>query len=159
MARNVYHSFVHVFRSGDLVPWTLHIRHNIVSILVTVCPSQSYVHGFLGLTSTRQGVNVTCSRSQRLATRPGLEPGTPWSVVRGANHCASPPHPRTPPPPQKKKSCSHLAAKYVKVNPGSSFEQIIKGKSPQCYMPSFVEISLLVLETKNFEGFLLYYAK
>ena len=24
-------------------------------------------------------------------TRPGLEPGTPWSVVRDANHCASPP--------------------------------------------------------------------
>ena len=27
-----------------------------------------------------------------MATRPGLEPGTPWSVVRDANQCASPPH-------------------------------------------------------------------
>ena len=30
---------------------------------------------------------------QRTATQPGLEPGTPWSVVRNANHCASPPSP------------------------------------------------------------------
>ena len=55
--------------------------------------SKSYVHGFLGLTSTKQGVNVTCSRPQRTATRPGLEPGTPWSIVRDTNHCASPPPP------------------------------------------------------------------
>ena len=34
---------------------------------------------------------MTCSRPQRTVTRPGLEPGTPWSVVRNANHCASPP--------------------------------------------------------------------
>ena len=67
------------------------IRHNVVSSLVTVCPSKPHVHGFLGLTSTKQGVYVTCSRPQRTATRPGLEPGTPWSVVRDANHCASQP--------------------------------------------------------------------
>ena len=34
---------------------------------------------------------MTCSRAQLTATRPGFEPGTPWSVVRDANHCASPP--------------------------------------------------------------------
>ena len=42
----------------------------------TLSPSRSYVQGFLGLTSTEQGLNVTCSRPQRTATRPGLEPGT-----------------------------------------------------------------------------------
>ena len=67
------------------------IGHNVVSNLVTVCPSQSYVHGFLCLTSTKQGVNVTCSRPRRKASRPGLEPGTHWSVVCDAKHCASPP--------------------------------------------------------------------
>ena len=40
------------------------------------------------LTRTKQGVfpgvNVTCSRPQRMATRPGLEPGTPWPVVPDA---------------------------------------------------------------------------
>ena len=30
------------------------------------------------------------------------------------------------------------------------------GRSPQCYVPSFVEISLSVPEKKNFEGFLPY---
>ena len=30
------------------------------------------------------------------------------------------------------------------------------GRSPQCYIPSFVEIGLSVPEKKNFEGFLLY---
>ena len=39
---------------------------------------------------------MTCSRSQRTATRPGLEPGTPWSIVRDANHCASLPTTPTP---------------------------------------------------------------
>ena len=77
-----------VWRLG---PLDLHIRHNIVSNLVTVCPSQLFVHGFLGLASTKQRVNVTCSRPQRTATRPGLEPGTPWSVVHDTNHCPSPP--------------------------------------------------------------------
>ena len=67
------------------------IRHNVVSSLVTVCPSQKCVYGLLGLISTKQGVKVTCSKPQRTATRPDLEPGTPWSVVRDANHCASPP--------------------------------------------------------------------
>ena len=46
-------------------------------------PSRSSVHGFLGLTSTKQWVNVTCSRPQQTVPRPGLEPGTPacFSVV------------------------------------------------------------------------------
>ena len=70
-----------------------HIKHNVVSSLVTVCPSQSYFHGFLGLTSTKQGVNMACSRPQQMATRSGLEPWTPWIVVHDANHCASPPPP------------------------------------------------------------------
>ena len=30
------------------------------------------------------------------------------------------------------------------------------GRSPQCYIPSFVEVGLSVPEKKNFEGFLLY---
>ena len=38
----------------------------------------------------------------------------------------------------------------------SSFEQIMMGRSPQCYIPSFVEIDLLVPEKKIFEGFLPY---
>ena len=57
----------------------------------TVCPSQSYVHSFMGLSSTiiitKQGINVTCSRPLGTGTRPGLEPGTPWSIVCDANHC------------------------------------------------------------------------
>ena len=43
----------------------------------------------------------------------------------------------------------------VKVTQGSSFEQTMIGRSPQCYIPSFVEIGLSVPE-KNFEGFLPY---
>ena len=50
------------------------------------------LYGFMGLTRTEQGVNVTCSRPQRTAIRSGLEPRTPWSVVRDAYHCTSP-HP------------------------------------------------------------------
>ena len=49
-----------------------------------------------------------------------------------------------------------LAVKLVKVTPGSSFEQIMMGSSPRCYIPSFVEIGLPVLEKKIFEGFLPY---
>ena len=45
-----------------------------------------------------------------------------------------------------------LAVKCVMVNTGSSFEQNIMGGSPSCFMPSFMEIGLLVLE-KIFEGF------
>ena len=37
----------------------------------------------------------------------------------------------------------------------SSFEQTMMGRSPQCYIPSFVEIGPSVPE-KNFEGFLPY---
>ena len=58
----------------------------------TLGTTDSSVHGFLGLTSTKQWVNVTCSRPQQTVPRPGLEPGTPWSVVRIAYHCASLPH-------------------------------------------------------------------
>ena len=40
---------------------------------------------------------------------------------------------------------------------GSSFEQTMMGWSPQCYIPTFVEISPPVPE-KSFEGFLPYMA-
>ena len=43
------------------------------------------------------------------------------------------------------------------VNQGSSFEQTMMGRSPRCYIPSFMEIGQLVPE-KNFEGFLPYRA-
>ena len=46
-----------------------------------------------------------------------------------------------------------LAVKYVKVNPGSLFEQTMIGWSHRCYIPSFVEIGL---PEKIFEGFLPY---
>ena len=48
-----------------------------------------------------------------------------------------------------------LAVKWVNVTPGSSFEQTMISWSPPCYIPSFVEIGLPVLE-KMFEGFLPY---
>ena len=54
-------------------------------------PSQSSVHRFLGLTSTKQDVNVTCSRPQRNVHRPGFEPGTHRSEIQQPNHCATPP--------------------------------------------------------------------
>ena len=38
----------------------------------------------------------------------------------------------------------------------SSFEQTLMGWSPQCYIPSFVEIGPLVPEKKTFDGFLPY---
>ena len=41
------------------------------------------------------------------------------------------------------------------MTPGSSFEQTMIGRSPQCYIPSFVEIGPSVPE-KNFEEFLPY---
>ena len=43
----------------------------------------------------------------------------------------------------------------LKVTPGSSFEQTMISRSPQCYIPSFVEIGLSVPE-KNFERVLPY---
>ena len=46
-----------------------------------------------------------------------------------------------------------LAVKWVKVNPRQSFEQTMIGRSPRCYIPSFVEIGPLVPE-KIFEEFL-----
>ena len=46
-----------------------------------------------------------------------------------------------------------LAVKWVKVTPGSSFEQTMIGWSPRCYIPSFVKIGLPVVEKKIFEGF------
>ena len=33
-----------------------------------------------------------------------------------------------------------LAVKWVKVTPGSSFEQTMMDRSPRCYISSFVEI-------------------
>ena len=42
------------------------------------------------------------------------------------------------------------------VNLVSSFEQIMMGPSPQCYIPSHKVIGPLVLEKKIFEGFLPY---
>ena len=50
----------------------------------------------------------------------------------------------------------NLAVKLVKVTLGSSFEQTMMGRSPRCYIPSFVEIRLTVPENKIFEGFLPY---
>ena len=47
-----------------------------------------------------------------------------------------------------------LAIKKDKVNPWSSFEQTMMGRSPRCYIQSFVEIGPLVLENKIFlKGF------
>ena len=46
-----------------------------------------------------------------------------------------------------------LAVKKVKVTQGSSFEQTMMGWTPQCYIPSFVEIGLPVPEKKIFKGF------
>ena len=43
-----------------------------------------------------------------------------------------------------------LAVKYVKVTPGSSFEQTMMGWTPQCYIPGFVGIGPPVLEKKIF---------
>ena len=48
-----------------------------------------------------------------------------------------------------------IVIKYVKVNPGLSFEQIMIGWSPRCYIASFVKIGPLVPE-KIFEGVLPY---
>ena len=48
-----------------------------------------------------------------------------------------------------------LAVKWVKVTPGSSFEQTMINWSPRCYIPRFVQIGPPVLE-KVFEGFLPY---
>ena len=42
------------------------------------------------------------------------------------------------------------------VTPGSSFEQTIMGRTPQCYIPIFVEIDRPVPVKKIFEGFLPY---
>ena len=46
-----------------------------------------------------------------------------------------------------------LAVKLVKVTPGSSFEQFIISWSPQCYIPSFVEIGPTSPEKKILNGF------
>ena len=48
-----------------------------------------------------------------------------------------------------------LAVKLITVTPGSSFEKKMMGRSPQYYIPSFVEIGLPGPE-KIFEGFLPY---
>ena len=49
-----------------------------------------------------------------------------------------------------------MVVKQVKVNPVLSFEQTIINPSHQCYIPSFVEISPLVLEKKIFDAYLPY---
>ena len=49
-----------------------------------------------------------------------------------------------------------LAVKKIKVTQGSSFQQTMMDWTPQCYIPSFVEIGQPVLEKKIFEGFLPY---
>ena len=49
-----------------------------------------------------------------------------------------------------------LAIKPVKVTPGSSFIQTMMGRSPRCYIPSFVEIGLPVLEKRIFKVFTIY---
>ena len=43
-----------------------------------------------------------------------------------------------------------IAVKQVKVTQGSSFIQTMMGRSPRCYIPSFMEIGLPVLEKKIF---------
>ena len=50
-----------------------------------------------------------------------------------------------------------LDVNYVMVTPVSSFEQIKMGWGPPCYIRSFVEISLRILEKTIFEGFLPYH--
>ena len=45
------------------------------------------------------------------------------------------------------------------VTPGSSFVQTMMGWSPRCYIPSFVEICLLVPEKKIYEGFFTIYGR
>ena len=89
-----YNSFPSVWRG-----LTEHRREHpvyVISSLVTVCPCRSSVHRFLGLTSTKQRVNVTCSREQRKVHRRGIEPGTPWSEIRHPIYCATPPLPALP---------------------------------------------------------------
>ena len=56
----------------------------------------------------------------------------------------------------EKPKLRNLTAKYVKVTPGSSFEKTIMGRSPQWYIPSFVEIDPPVPVKKILEGFLPY---
>ena len=67
--------------------------HNVVSSLVS--QSEPVVRprlpGLNQTSSSKQWVNVTCSKPKQTVPRPGLEPVTPWSVVCDANHCASPP--------------------------------------------------------------------
>ena len=41
----------------------------------------------------------------------------------------------------------------------SSFEQTMMGRSPQCYIPSFVGIGPSVPEKKNFEGVFTIYGR
>ena len=46
-----------------------------------------------------------------------------------------------------------LAVKQVKVTPGSSFEQTMMGRSPQCYIPSFMEIGRRFQRSRFLKGF------
>ena len=47
-----------------------------------------------------------------------------------------------------------LAIKKVKMNPRSSFEQCLQVMITQCYIPSFMAISHLVLEKTIFKGYI-----
>ena len=49
-----------------------------------------------------------------------------------------------------------LAVKYIKVTPGSSFEETMMGWSPQCYIPSVWKSARLFQRRRFFEGFLPY---
>ena len=68
---------------------------------------------------------MTCSRPQRTATRQGLEPGTPWSVVRGANHSASP-------PPEIIMKLYHACEELVSIAFGVYFINVMN--THECYM-------------------------
>ena len=96
-----------------------HIRHNVDFSLVTVCPCRSVVHRFLGLTSTKQGVDVTCSRPQR------TEPG--W----GSNH--GPLGPKsgaitTAPVSPKNTILNNFSALYKLISPTKRFYIFISTK-------------------------------
>ena len=66
---------------GHKAQGSLHPRHSL---------SKSYVRQ--RLPGFKQGINVNCLRPLQTVTRPSIEAGTLWSVVRDDNHCSRPPH-------------------------------------------------------------------
>ena len=54
-------------------------------------------------------------------------------------------------PIEKPKLPFDIAVKTVMVTPGPSFEQTMLARSPRCYIPTFVEIGLPVLQKKIFQ--------